>query len=271
MIFRRRATAALVVCGAGRIFAAGPPVGLDVLPSLIEISVASGESVERVVTLTNPGSEPVEVSARPADWSMSESGEVRFLDPGTQTSSCAGWISVAPDRVRVPAGGQAIVRLRVSPAAVFSGTRWAAVLFSLPVTDSSFDGQRVSVAPRIGVSIYVTAAGTEREDLRLRSSSATERDGGQGLRLQMRVANEGNTAVRFRATWQLRSADGNFVRAFDVRSSVALPGASREVFLDVRERIPPGTYGVTGMVRWGAKRWSALDSQVVVSGSRSGV
>jgi P pilus assembly chaperone PapD len=264
MALRFRLTPVLLLAAAGAL-ARGPsasPVGLDVGPSLVEITVTAGDSAERSVTLTNPGASPVEVTASVFDWRMSEDGEVRFEKAGTSPTSCAAWIRVDPERILVPAGGQTVLRVRIATPGSFSGTRWAAVLFALPAAETSWEGETALVAPRVGLTVYVTAAGTEREEFRLIRASA--RPEPAGVRLAALVENAGNTAVRFGATWQLRSADSRSTRSFEIRSSVALPGSRREVTLDSKESLAPGAYTVTAMVRWGKKRWAAADAPLTI-------
>jgi hypothetical protein len=65
-------------------------------------------------------------------------------------------------------------------------------------------------------------------------------------------------------TWQVKSADGKFVRSYEARSLVALPGMRREAILRVKDEIPSGTFSVTGMVRWGSKHWAAKNIPLTV-------
>lgn len=243
---------------------AGGRVGLDVLPSLVEVTQKAGDRFEREVTLSNGGDASLTVSVEVGDWSMSESGDVRFADAATLPGSCAQWIQVEPARVVIPPRGRSTVNLSVRSPADAVGTHWGVVFFTLPETRSSDQGSPITYLPRVGLTVYVTAEGTEREDFRLADVTAAESSEAKGIRLAALLENEGNVAVRFHVTWQVKSADGKFVRSYEARSLVALPGTRREAILQVPDGIPAGSFTVTGMVRWGSKRWAAKNTQLTV-------
>jgi hypothetical protein len=238
------------------------PTGLDILPSLLELSLRAGDRIERSVALTNPSAQAVPVVARVRDWSMSESGEVAFGDPGSQPRSCAAWIRVEPEALVVPARGRSTVRVVITSASDFSGTRWAAVLFSLGEVPGSLEGRPVTFEARLGLTIYVNAEGTEREDLKLAGASASAKPNAGAL-LQAVFENTGNTAVRVRVTWQVRTPEGRIVGTYAARS-VSLPGSRRVVAAGIDEPLPAGRYQVTAMARWGTKRWQSSDCALVI-------
>lgn len=237
------------------------PVGLDVLPSLLELEVAPGESIERTVTLTNPGDEPLSVAAEPGDWSMSETGEIAFEGPGKNAHGCAAWLRVEPAEIRVPARGQAAVRVRIETRPELSGTRWAVVFFSLPTVPAFIDGRPSDVLARVALTVYVTGAGTGREEIELVELSGAP--SGEGVDLRTVFENSGNTAARMRVTWQIRGESGAVART-DTKTVVSLPQGRREV-RDSIPKLPPGRYRIAVMARWGNRRWRARETEVVVS------
>jgi len=239
------------------------PVGLDVLPSLLELSVPPGQRVQRVVTLTNPGAHAVSVTARPADWTMTDEGEIRFEEPGNEPLSCASWIAAEPRELRIDAAGQAKVTVTIQSPADFSGTRWAVLFFSLGETSGTVGGREVTLEPRVGLTVYLTAQGTEREQIELSASSAVlEADG--KARLTAAFENGGNTAVRMKVTWQIRSPDGSIAWTYSA-PVVSLPGRRRTAVAKMDRGLAPGSYRVTAMARWGARMWKASDCELVVA------
>ncbi|HYK42251.1 MAG TPA: hypothetical protein VE007_07660 [Thermoanaerobaculia bacterium] len=266
---RSLAAAILLASAAAASFAAPDrPVGLDVHPSLLELHVSAGETIERRVTLTNPGEDSLDVVAETADWTMSESGEVRFEAAGTGANprSCAGWIAVTPPKIRVPPKGEATVSVQISAPADLDGTRWAVVFFRLPDVPGFHGGRPADLTARVALTVYATGSGTEREDLELAGLSAV---GSPEILLRAAFENAGNTAVRVKMTWQIRSASGSVVRT-DTATVVCLPGSRREA-LDRVPKLPAGSYKVSAMARWGNRRWRlrecALDVPAKASAS----
>jgi hypothetical protein len=230
------------------------PIGLDVLPSLLELQAAPGETIERSVTLTNPGEDALDVSAEAADWTMSERGEIRFETAGSNPRGCAAWIRLTPSALRVPPKGQATVSIRIAAPADIDGTRWAVVFFRLPDAPGFHDGRPADLVARVGLTVYVTGSGTERESLELSELTALA---SPEILLRAAFDNNGNTAVRVKMTWQIRAASGSVVRT-DAATVVCLPGSRREA-VDRVPNLPPGTYKVTGMARWGNRRWKVRE------------
>jgi uncharacterized membrane protein len=248
------AGALLFGCAGGVAAAPKSAIGLDVLPSLLELRVSPGETTERRVTLTNPGEDPLEVSTEAADWTMSVTGEVRFQGPGSagepNPRGCASWIAVTPSTIRVPAKGQATVSIRIAAPRDLDGTRWAVVFFRLPDAPGFHGGRPADLAARVGLTVYVTGTDTERESLELLELTAAA---GPEILLRAAFENAGNTAVRVKMTWQVRAASGTVVRT-DAATVVCLPESRREA-IDRVPALPPGTYKVSGMARWGNRRW----------------
>ena len=210
------------------------------------------------MTLTNPGEDALEVSAEAADWSMTEQGDVSFLTPGTNPSGCATWILVTPSTIRVPARGQASVSVRIRAAAELRGTRWAAVFFRLPDVRGFHEGSPADLVARVALTVYVTG-GSERESLELSEVTAA---GSPDARLRALFDNRGNTAVRVRMTWQIRSPSGSVVRT-DAATVVCLPRSRREATFRVTG-LAAGSYRVTAMARWGNRSFRVRECALEV-------
>jgi hypothetical protein len=189
---------------------------------------------------------------------MDISGRVSFLEPGRVPLSCAAWVRVEPEKQVVAAGGSATARVIVRAPEAAVGTHWSVVLFELPETAAQLEGRAATVVPRIGLTLYVTPAGSQREDFDLEEVTASA-TGREGATLRASFANRGNTVLRARLDWQVKSSDGKFVRSYRISSVVALPGSRRESVVVTDEAIPPGDYLVTAMARWAERRWAARD------------
>lgn len=259
------AGALLLACSAGAGAEPKKPIGLDVLPSLLELQAAPGEAVARSVTLTNPGDDALDVSAEAADWTMSDSGGIRFDAAGTNPRGCATWIRVTPSALRVPPKGQATVSVRIDAPLDLDGTRWAVVFFRLPNAPGFHEGRPADLVARVGLTVYVTGKGTERESLELSEIAGT---GAPDILLRAAFENSGNTAVRVKMTWQVRDASGTVVRT-DAATVVCLPGSRREA-VDRIPALPAGTYKVSGMARWASRRWQVRECVLEVPAKPAG-
>ncbi|HEY6050130.1 MAG TPA: hypothetical protein VIZ58_02710, partial [Thermoanaerobaculia bacterium] len=127
------------------------------------------------------------------------------------------------------------------------------------------EGRPADLVARVGLTVYVTGRGTERESLELSEVAGT---GAPDILLRALFENSGNTAVRVKMTWQVRDASGTVVRT-DAATVVCLPGVRREA-VDRIPSLPGGTYRVSGMARWGNRRWQVRECILEVPARPSG-
>lgn len=253
--------AALVLGGSGR----ASELNFRISPSLLEFTFPAGGSDEATVTLVNGSPDPLEIRAEVRDWTMDIDGPVRFAKPGTVGSACAAGVSVQPRAVSIPAGGKKTVTVGVSLPPGATGTCWAAVLFRSPRRPARIDGQEVDVDPRVGLVLYATASGTEKTEIALTEASGSNSSELWPAQLTAQVENRGNTAVRFRVTWQVKPADGSPVPILEEKGLVVLPRASRRVRLAVPKEAPLGLHPATLLIRWGNRRWLSGETRVLVT------
>ena len=172
---------------------------------------------------------------------------------------------MTPSTIRVPARGQANVSVRIHAAAELDGTRWAAVFFRLPHVQGFHQGSPAYLVPRVALTVYVTG-GAERESLELSEVAAAGSP--DDARLRALFDNQGNTAVRVRMTWQIRSASGSVLRTKSA-TVVSLPRSRREAAVRVDD-LPAGKYRVTAMAQWGKRDFRVRECALEVP-SRSRV
>jgi len=182
----RRALAALVVAAAAASIpgaAAGRGIALSASPLRLTMR---GESA-RVITVRNPGHRALVVDVSMAGFARSLRGRPR-VRPARGT---AAWLRLRPRRLRVAAGGKAVLRVASAPPRrAEPGDHPALVL----LTTRPLGASRVRVRLRLGVIVVLHVKG--RIVRRLEARALTVRREGGTRVLQLLIVNRGNVTER---------------------------------------------------------------------------
>ena len=275
--FRRILLAALVAgvvaSGAGAALAAGAvpegSVGIRLLDApagragdprarlYVVDHVRPGVTVTRRVELANGTARPVRLGLYAAGAEVRQ-GRFRFLD-GRAVNELAGWTSVRPGRVVVPARGTATATVTIEvPPDASAGERYAVVWAELP--SSVPPGGGVAAVNRVGVRVYLSVGpGGEPPSRFVIESVTAERASDGRPQLAVRVRNNGGRALDLSGELRLGGGPGG-LRAgpFPVQLGTTLgPGQSGSVRVPLDPAVPAGPWRVRVTLRSGAARGSA--------------
>lgn len=164
---------------------------------------------------------------------FSERVEVANLDAAggtfdTVNRSCADWISLSEDHLRLSPGESREVSLRVAVPADVSGTYWGAVFIESAPTAEEREGTRILSIYRTAVKVYVTAPGTEVRAGRVTAVQVAATD---PLTLVVGFENTGNVQLAVAGGVDIIDQTGTTVRSLAIEEFLVLPGGRREVEL----------------------------------------
>lgn len=185
----RRALVALILGAAAASIpgaAAGRGIGLSASPLRLTLRGASAAAI----TVRNPGRRPLLVDVSRAGFGRSLRGKPRVRS----ARGSAGWLRLRPKRIRLRAGGKAVLRVRAAPPRQTApGDHPALVL----LTTRPLGVKHVRVRLRVGVIVDLRVRGriVRRLDGR---SLGVRRLGGRRL-LELRLVNRGNVTERLRS------------------------------------------------------------------------
>ncbi len=200
-------------------------------PARVEQLVNPGSTVNDVITFTNQGDTPVNVSVSIIDFDVDEHGEVTELPPGSHPSTIAPYFRISPVRTIVDAGEQAHFRFTVETPEEFEQLRAFLYFESQPIAEE-IGAKQVMFATAMGIPLYVENRRAERGALSVHDVT-WERTGDEQeyLQLKLHVTNEGARNIRPGGFLSVQSADDSFVKTFDVNQGkdVVLPGHARHL------------------------------------------
>ena len=231
---------------------------LAAVPAAAQLSVVSstvaehrarpGETYTGTIVLRNDGPAPQEASLYQTDYRFFDDGRTLFEAAGGQPRSNAGWITLSPSRLVVPAGSEATVGYTVAvPAAgATAGSHWSMVMVEAIGAESpEAAGRRgrvevgIRTAVRYGVQVATHLEGGESRVEFARVAVTAGAAGGRSLELDL--ANAGDRAYRLDLSVEIFDAQGVPAGKLAARRGLLYPGSSLRQSFEL-PALPPGSY-----------------------------
>ncbi len=210
---------------------------IGVSPPRIDLTVPAGGTASTTFNVIWTGKDAVRLDLSKADWTMGQDGGLTYMVAGDGTYSAASWLNLQSDGVDLPGAGQQAVRLavQVPPNTALAGTYNAVIFVETPTAPATGTGTHLLMRQRVGVVVYVTIAGTEKNGSKLTDMYS------DGSTVHAIVANQGNTVMRYSGSLEVRDASGNTIKSLSFGSSAILRESERDISVAVPE-LPKGYY-----------------------------
>ncbi|MCX6807694.1 MAG: DUF916 domain-containing protein [Patescibacteria group bacterium] len=143
--------------------------GLTISPPKFEEAINPGETVQKLIKVTNSGKETIELNVSVQDFvAKGEGGQQSYVeasgDLASQKSSLASWIKYNQEPVTVLPGETVKVPFEISvPNDAEPGGHYGTIFFSPPANK----GAQVSIVQRVGSLILVRISGDIKENTKL--------------------------------------------------------------------------------------------------------
>ncbi len=198
-------------------------------PQIIEKVIRPGRSLSDIVSFTNSGKAPVQVSLELADFAVDANGKAHDRPPGTEPSSLAPFLRITPPTVRVAPQQTVNFRYTAQLPAEFTQRRVMIYFLVRPTTALVANGAGFVIVPRLGVPLYAENITAKPAQLRIDSISWSRADDGS-LHAGLELRNEGERNIRPQGFVLVRSKDGRFLRQFPFNEGrePVLPSQSRQ-------------------------------------------
>ena len=231
----------------------------------LELQLDPG-SVDRkvgVFSITNEGTEAVQVALHAEDWDRAESGENRFFPLGSQAHSCGEKLSIFPLSMRLEPG--AVGQVRVSAAGLAGSTDacWQIVFAETARPPRPAGAQRaILYVVRTGVKVYVESAGLQKdgaiEDVALARHLLPNGQAAVPAARDLVVAfrNTGGSSLRTTGRVEFRRADNSVAAVATIAEFPTLPGARRNVAVAL-PTLAAGKYTALAMLDFGGSEIAA--------------
>lgn len=210
---------------------------IGISPPRLDLVGAAGERVTATVTVITSARTEQQVAAEIGDWTMNPRGEMAFFPAGSLEHSAAGWLELDTDAFVLVGDSSREVRLEVAIPLGAEGTFQAMVFFTIVPPPTEGSGIGVVTTTRVGLTVYVTVAGTERGSAELVDLYQSD-----DRTLTATILNGGNTVMRLGGLVELRNEAGEVVRRLEVPDVPVLRESERELTFTLPDDLPSGFY-----------------------------
>ena len=223
-------------------FAQASDIGLS--PPRLTLAGSPGQTITETVTLITNSSERLQVGTEISDWTLDVTGNVTFLPASSLEYSAANWISLESTDFFLEPNSSRDLRVSVTiPPNAEGGTYHDMVFFRVVPPESAMTGVGVVTTTRIGLTLYITVAGTERN-----SAEVVDFFQQDETSLTLAVANTGNTLMRLGGQIELRGEMGEVVHNVEVPNVPILRNSERELTLPLPE-VEAGFYVALALIQ----------------------
>lgn len=211
----------------------GGPFAAEVSPPRLVLQAKPGQILRERLEIANAGDRNATYRLRSADWMLSDSGGLRFIDDQLVPNSCRPWLRLErPSLVLAPRQRH---RYRFEVHVPEDATRREcrlAILLEQPDQTPAVQGPlTIPISGRIAVIVYVAVGGAAPE-LVVHSIQPDPKD---AALLMLQTENRGDAHGRFAALLEARDATGQRYQV-EVSNIAVLAGQTRE--LEARLRLP---------------------------------
>ncbi len=223
-------------------FAQASDIGLS--PPRLALTGSPGQTLTETIILVTDSSAPLQVSTEISDWTLDATGNITFLPANSLEHSAANWISLESTDFLLEPDSSRELRVSVTiPPDAKGGTYHDMVFFRVVPPESVLSGVGVVTTTRIGLTVYITVAGSEQN-----SAEVVDFFQQDEASLMLAVANTGNTLMRLGGNVELRDETGEVRYTVEVPDVPVLRDSEREVLLPLPE-VDAGFYVALALIQ----------------------
>lgn len=246
------------------------PLNAQLTVDQLEITVTPSATARVMATFVvhNGGKDAAQAVLTREDWSRSENGENQFVASGSTRNSCGALMTVFPTAFRIEPGADQTIRLAVEKAPNMAKECWDIVFVEALTTKRTQTRSGLQYIFRTGVKVYVTPKQLKRDasiiDMKLENVGTRLASQGRiaalpatTQRIAIRFSNSGQLHLAARGMIEIRRMDNSIVVKIPIVEFPTLPGAVRQLEIDVPPTVPAGTYIGLALIDFGGSEIAA--------------
>ena len=228
--------------------------GLYIDPATIDFSLLNNQSSTRPITISNKLNVPKQFSIYLNDWQRDSVGGHIYQSPGSNSRTCANWITLDKTFVELDPGESATINVKMAvpdSAEAVKQMRWAMVFVeSIEETKAPSKTQGVNTSIqtryRIGVHVYQTPPTKINKEVRMLRFGPVINTADSVYRIECQ--NTGDVQLKCNSFIELSNvADGSKV-TLDPVDFPLFPEQKRYVDFILPKNMVKGKYTMTAMV-----------------------
>lgn len=223
-----------------------------------EVTLSTRPADRRIAVFNvgNEGREAINVTIEIEDWDRSDVGANRFFKSGELARSCARWLRVFPQSIRLEPNQVQGVRVVAEGADSLTEACWS-IVFARMILPGGQGARKLQYVVRTGVKVYVEPPGLLSDGsiegmalgphTPIPGDTATAR---AARDLTIAYRNTGGVHLMTHGTIELRRTDNSTAASVRVDEFPTLPGAMRQLVVPLPS-VPKGRYLVLALLDFG--------------------
>jgi hypothetical protein len=209
--------------------------GIIVSPVRIDQLVQPGETINKIIQVTNDSPTPKKLYAYLRDFTAEgEEGRARLIIPGTETGSfLSSWIKITNEGIDFGANEQKDFNFTIAvPKEAGPGGYYGAIIFGTKAPDVKGDGSAIAISQQTGSLVLLQIAGEvdETADVRDFTTDKAVYNNPFSVNFTTRIENRGNVHIKPHGTIEISNTLGRKVGEvrFNDKGSNILPKSIRK-------------------------------------------
>lgn len=231
--------------------------GIFVNPATIDFTLDRAQSGNAEITIINKVDKKNQFNIYLSDWVRDTLGKHSYSAPGSQSRSCANWITVDKTFIEMEPNSVAKVSLRLTlPDSNYASNqmRWAMVFIEsvqergdITMTKKTMAG--ITTNYRVGVHVYQTPAIIKNKDLRMLSFSPRPNSNDSVYRVVCQ--NTGDIQIRCKPSLELQNLSDGKKYKVEMNEFPLFPEQKRYVDFVIPVTVPKGKYSAVAALDGG--------------------
>jgi len=224
----------------------------EIAPTRMDFNLEPGQNGVMVLNVTNHSDKKRNYITVLNDWTIEESGNINYLNPGTTERSCTEWVTVTPSFFELaPNESKKInVLMKVPLSEIANSTKWA-MLFVQEVIEKfeTIGGDKttsagITVNPSIGVYVFQSPDSYNESNATISNFRKSEIQN----EFKADVKNTGDKIIQgkiYLVITDLQKAEENQT---EPKEFTLLPGVSRSLSMILPQNLEKGLYSIAAVL-----------------------
>jgi hypothetical protein len=221
---------------------------LSLFPLQFDFKISPGKNKKETIYITNEGFDPIHIKAYIRDWTVEKDGTFILADVLQSSFSCRDWIELDVEEFHLDPGERKPIQYKITvPKNATLGHYWAALSF-VSSAEELPPGQMDKMVIRENVmsGIFVQI-GKDKPEGRIVDVVLYKSNGEKEIKIDLE--NEGRFYFWTSGRIDIKDEKGNSIISQELPGERILPGTRLELRLTVDEKIEPGNYSVSCILK----------------------
>lgn len=231
--------------------------GIAAAPMQLTFDAGPGATQTQKITLSNPSAGTITMAAGLSDWYRDSTGSIIYAPASSLPASCSGWLEIFPASQFVLEPGElkeVTVVINMPVNAPKESTNSMLTFTQLNKQKAiSQQGIVINLAVRLGVQIYNVPPGVHKKEIDIdqftdtlfREANTVEKQ------LYLKLRNSGEISTQGKASIELTHMGTGAKTALPAVPFYTLPGAIRQIRIQLSKDLPPGKYSAVALIDYG--------------------